>query len=127
MKKLLLSFLLLACSNILYSQITVSGKIISLEDGIGIPGVNVIEKDTSTGTVTDIDGNYTISIKEEKSVLIFSFVGFTTQEVVVGNRSAIDLELEENVETLGEIVVTEYYSSHHSTLSVYIFGSRMCN
>ena len=80
---------------------------IKTDDGSGgIPGVNVILKGSTTGTTTDLDGNYRLSVPEEGGTLEFSFIGLSTQEIVIGARSVIDITMSEDVETLGEVVVT---------------------
>lgn len=85
---------------------SVTGKVTSSEDGQGIPGVNVVIKGLQEGTITDIEGNYTINVADENSVLVFSFVGYDTREELVGNRNVVDIRLSENVEQLSEVVVT---------------------
>ncbi|MCG8309530.1 MAG: SusC/RagA family TonB-linked outer membrane protein [Cytophagales bacterium] len=85
---------------------TIQGRITSMMDGAGIPGANVVVKDSGTGTITDINGEYTIEIDGEGAVLVFSYVGYMTEEVEVGNRSVIDVVLAESIESLEEIVVT---------------------
>jgi len=85
---------------------SVTGKVTSAEDGSTLPGVNVILKGTTTGTVTDIDGNYRITVPEDGGTLVFSFIGLATQEAVVGARSVVDIQMESDVEQLGEVVVT---------------------
>src|SRR5690606_36779060 len=87
---------------------SVTGKVTSAEDGSTLPGVNVILKGTTTGTVTDIDGNYRVTVPEDGGTLVFSFIGFATQEVVVGARSVVDIQMESDVEQLGEVVVVGY-------------------
>ena len=87
-----------------FAQQTVSGKVTSAEDQGGIPGVNIIEKGSSNGTVTDVDGNYSISVPAN-ATLVFSSVGFTTEEIVVNNQSTINLEMKPNVQQLEELVV----------------------
>lgn len=84
----------------------ISGTIVS-EDGEGLPGVNVIIKGTSHGTITDIDGKYQIEAAEG-ATLVFSFVGYQTQEFPVGNRSVIDVMLAPDVKALEEVVVIGY-------------------
>jgi iron complex outermembrane receptor protein len=86
---------------------TVTGKVTSAEDGEGLPGVNILIKGTSTGAVTDFDGNYSLSASDN-DVLVFSFIGFVSQEVPVGSQSVIDVTLASDVTTLSEIVVTGY-------------------
>lgn len=92
---------------VLAQSITVSGKVVSQDDGSPLPGVNVVIKDTSTGTATDADGNYTLSAAAD-AVLVFSFIGFTTTEVPVNGRQVIDVSLSGDTQTLDEIVVTGY-------------------
>ncbi len=110
MKKVLLTISMIGCFTYLYSQVTVSGKVISMDDDFGIPGVNVVEKGTTNGTVTDIDGNYVLSASGSEAVLVFSFVGYTTQEIQIGDQSVIDVSLSVDVETLSEVVVIGYGS-----------------
>ena len=89
-----------------WAQRTVSGIVTSDDGSGGIPGVNVILKGTSTGTTTDLDGNYRLSVPEEGGTLEYSFIGLTSQEVVIGARAIIDITMMEDVETLSEVVVT---------------------
>ena len=74
-------------------QITIKGQVTSAE-GEALPGVTVVVKSTVTGTITDIDGNYTLSVPSQSSVLSFSFVGYKTQEVTVGTQTTINVALE---------------------------------
>ncbi len=85
------------------AQRTVSGRITD-ETGDPLPGVNVIIKGTNTGTLTDVDGNYQLSVMEE-ATLIFSYVGFETQEISVGNRTTVDISMG-GVTELDEVVIT---------------------
>jgi TonB-dependent SusC/RagA subfamily outer membrane receptor len=85
---------------------TVSGTISSGEDGQVLIGVNVILKGTTTGTISDIDGNYSLSVPSDGGTLVYSFIGFATQEMPIGASSVIDLTLMADVTQLGEIVVT---------------------
>ncbi len=98
----------------MYAQISVSGKVVSAEDGEALPGVNVILKGTEqgnvVGTVTDFDGNYQISVPSQESVLVFSSVGSVIQEVTVGNRTVIDVTMESDVQALSEVIVIGYGS-----------------
>lgn len=86
---------------------TVTGKVRDAGDGSGVPGVNILEKGTSNGTVTDADGNYSIGVSDN-AVLVFSFVGYITQEVSVGGRSTVDVQLQPDVTALSEVVVVGY-------------------
>lgn len=84
----------------------VSGKITSSDDGSSLPGVNVVLKGTTVGTITDIDGNYKISVPASGGTLVFSFIGLTTQEAEIGARSVIDVAMASDVKQLTEVVVT---------------------
>jgi len=85
---------------------TVSGTVTSAADGMGLPGVSVVVKGTTTGTQTDMNGKFTLKVPENAEILIFSFVGLATQEVEIGNRSTIDVSMEEDLQELSEVVVT---------------------
>lgn len=87
---------------------TVSGRVISSDDGSPVPGVNVLEKGTSNGTVTDSDGRFSIQVSGNNAVLTFSFVGYATQEVTVGNQSVLNITLQVDVRALEEVVVVGY-------------------
>ncbi len=88
--------------------ITVTGKVTSADDGEGLPGVNVIVKGSGQGTVTDVEGNYGLDVPSEGSILVFSSVGFISQEIAVGTQSAININLAADVTALDEIVVVGY-------------------
>ncbi len=108
MKKILqtcLVFLLMATS-VWAQERTVSGRVTSSEDGASLPGVNVIVKGTSNGTVTDADGRYTLSISSTNAILVFSFIGLQSQELNVGERTVVDVALSADITQLSEIVVT---------------------
>ena len=109
MKKFLLMFMFffLAAAGVMYAQQSVSGKITDGSNGDPIPGANVLEKGTSNGTVTDIDGNYTLSVKSG-ATLVVSFIGYATQEVVVGSRGVVDVSMQVDVTELSEVVVIGY-------------------
>ncbi|MDX2302086.1 MAG: TonB-dependent receptor [Microscillaceae bacterium] len=90
-----------------FAQRTVSGKVTD-DTGSGIPGVAVVVKGTDVGSVTDVDGNYSISVPGDNAVLIFSSVGFANREETVGSRSTIDVAMESTDTQLSELVVTGY-------------------
>jgi TonB-linked SusC/RagA family outer membrane protein len=83
---------------------TVSGTVTD-DSGETIPGVNVLVKGTSVGTITDIDGSYSINMPDGSNILVFSFIGYQTQEVNVGNSNQIDIEMESSLSEMDEIVV----------------------
>jgi TonB-linked SusC/RagA family outer membrane protein len=84
----------------------VTGTVTGEEDGTPVPGVNVIVKGTSGGTVTDIDGKYQIGVPEDGGILVFSFIGLATEEVDIGNQSVIDMVMTADIRQLTEVVVT---------------------
>lgn len=86
---------------------SVSGTVTSDEEG-ALPGINILVKGTTQGTVTDIEGNYRISVPDNESVLVFSAVGYTTEEITVGNQSTINVLLLPDVQSLSEVVVVGY-------------------
>ncbi len=105
LKRTLLLLLWLAFSHSLLAQQRVVTGSVKDENGAELPGVAVVVKGTAVGANTDMQGRYSISAGSD-AVLVFSFVGYVTQEVTVGNRSTIDVFLVEDVQQLGEVVVT---------------------
>lgn len=102
----ILLFTVLCCMNGFAQSQTVSGKVTEADDGAPLPGVNVIVKGTTTGTVTDIDGNFRINVPEGGEVLTFSFIGYISKEVEINGRSSVDVSLESDTRQLSEVVVT---------------------
>ncbi|SHJ07123.1 TonB-linked outer membrane protein, SusC/RagA family [Arenibacter nanhaiticus] len=94
---------------------TVTGTI-SDGSGLPLPGANVLVKGTTTGTQTDFDGNYSIQASPN-DVLVFSYLGFTTQNITVGNKTVINVSLQEDASVLDEVVVTGYGSQTRGTLT----------
>jgi TonB-linked SusC/RagA family outer membrane protein len=105
LKRTLLLLLWLACSHAVLAQVRVVSGSIKDSNGAGLAGVTVIVKNSTTGTLSDSQGQYSISAGND-AVLVFSFIGYGTQEVVVGNRISVDVILVEDVRQLGEVVVT---------------------
>ncbi len=93
-------------SEVVYVKREISGRVID-ENGEGLPGATIVEKGTTNGTITDIDGQFKIEVSEEASLLI-SFVGYHTQEVTVGDRTNFDITLEPDYTSLQEVVVIGY-------------------
>ncbi len=91
----------------IHSQIIVSGTVMS-NDGIPLPGVNVLVKGTTLGTQTDFDGNYSINVNDGNAQLVFSYIGFVTQEITIGNRSEINVTMMEDIAALNEVLVVGY-------------------
>ncbi|MDA3927797.1 MAG: SusC/RagA family TonB-linked outer membrane protein [Prolixibacteraceae bacterium] len=109
MKKLLCYFILaLVLSPSLFAQgASITGKVLD-EDKTALPGVNVVLKGTTTGTVTDINGIYTINAPDENSIIVYSFIGFYSQELTVGSQTTIDVTLIADTESLDEVIVIGY-------------------
>ncbi len=106
MKRTLLSLWLAVVVCAAYAQQrTVTGKVTSSEDGSSLPGVNVVVKGTTNGTVTDVNGTFSI-VASPEATLTFSFIGFNTSDVIVGDKTNIDVALISDVTQLSEVVVT---------------------
>lgn len=101
-----LTLLVLSVSSA-YAQKTVTGTVLD-EFGMGLPGVSILVKGTTTGTATDIDGKYSLSVPNDQATLVFSFIGYSAVEQVVGPRSVIDVSMKPDERTLTELVVTGY-------------------
>jgi TonB-linked SusC/RagA family outer membrane protein len=99
------------------NEAKVSGKVTGATDQNGIPGVTVMVKGTNVGTITDLDGNYSLTIPEGGRILVFSFIGMTTQEVPIDNQSVINVSLSENVVAVEEVVVIGYGTVKKSDLT----------
>ncbi|HET6542847.1 MAG TPA: carboxypeptidase-like regulatory domain-containing protein, partial [Chryseolinea sp.] len=108
--RIILSFcsLLLFVSSVYGQNRTVRGKVSDSADGTALPGVNVVVKGTSKGVSTNAAGEYTIGLAEGENTLNFSFVGYATLEVLVGERTVVDVALEPEVTTLEDVVVIGY-------------------
>lgn len=98
-------------------NIIVNGKIISDENREPIPGVTVLVKGTTTGTVTDVDGNYSIDVPDENGTLVFSSIGYVSQEIPVNSQSVIDVVMVTDVSSLEEVVVIGYGTQKRSDLT----------
>ncbi len=101
----MLSMMLFA-SQLAMAQFTVSGKVISADDQSPIPGVNILVKGTSSGTITDAAGSFNITTNSSNDVLVFSFVGYITQEVPINGRASVEVSLAADTKQLSEVVVT---------------------
>ncbi|MDW8332438.1 MAG: TonB-dependent receptor, partial [Cyclobacteriaceae bacterium] len=89
-------------------MITVKGRVVDANDGTSLPGVNILVKGTSIGSVTNADGQFSISVPSSESVLVVSFVGYKSLEVPVQGRESLTVSLEADVIALGEVVVVGY-------------------
>jgi len=98
------------------AQNVITGTITDAVTGEGLPGVNILIKGTTTGTVTDFEGNYSLEAGEAET-LVISSVGYLSQEIAVGNKSVIDIRLDEDIQALDEIVVTGYGTQEKKEIS----------
>lgn len=107
MKKRLLGFMVLFLISFAgaFAQHTVSGRV-TTPDGAALPGVSLLVKGTNSGTSTDADGRFTIGVPDSNSILVLSFIGYTTQEIVVGSQTSLNISMTEDTRQLGEVVVT---------------------
>ena len=87
---------------------SITGTVNSVSEDSSIPGVNIIEKGTLNGTITDPDGKFSITVASSESVLQFTYVGMETQEILVGNQSSIDVSMIDDITQLSEVIVTGY-------------------
>ncbi len=116
MKKTITLFLLLCSFSLLKAQqMKVSGTVKD-ESGSGIPGANILIKGTTQGTITDLDGNYSLQVPASDT-LVFSFIGYTTQRIPVNGQSVINVVLKETVSKLDEVVVVGYGTVKKSDLT----------
>jgi Ca-activated chloride channel family protein len=124
------AFFLLSGSGLEQTQgLTITGIVTSESDGSPLSGVNVIEKGTSNGVVTDISGKYEIIVNDSRATLVFSYIGFTTHETVVGANRQIAVLMSADIAALQEVVVAGYDSNIErsvagSTAGVRIRGSK---
>ena len=97
-------------------QLSING-LVSDENGTPLPGANIVEKGTTNGTQTDFDGNYTITLQNANSTLMFSYVGFLTQEIVVNNQTSVHAQLKSDTQRLDEIVLVGYGAQAQAKVS----------
>lgn len=110
--------LLFCCLQLIsYAQGKVVTGTVTDPGAIGMPGVSIGIKGTTKGTVTDMDGKYSLQVPDDKSILVFSFIGYTSKEMTVSGQSVIDVTLSEDVMKLDEVVVTGYGVSKKSDLT----------
>ncbi|PCH52926.1 MAG: SusC/RagA family TonB-linked outer membrane protein [Flavobacteriaceae bacterium] len=116
MKSLLLSFFLCFASISIYAQnYEIKGNV-SNASGVPLPGVSVVVKNTARGTSSDFDGNFTISDVQNREILLFSYLGFTNKEIVVSDNSFLNVILNENTESLDEVVVVVGYGTQKKSV-----------
>ena len=116
MMRVFLLFITLFATTLSFAQQTITGTVTD-DTGETIPGATILELNTSNGVVTDIDGNFSISVSGSDAVLRISFLGFETQEISVGARSVIDITLAQDLQELEEVVVVGYGTVRKSDLT----------
>ncbi|MDO8897469.1 MAG: TonB-dependent receptor [Bacteroidales bacterium] len=107
------------------AQKTITGTVTAAADGSTIPGVTVLVKGTSTGTVTGIDGEYQLTTPAGADVLVFSFVGLKTQEILIGNRTVINVVMESEAIGMDEVIVIGYANERKQDLSVAVSSMKI--
>ena len=103
---LLLCLALCGCTTV-FAQIKINGHVDD-KDGMAMPGVTVALEGTNQGTITDLDGNYSLTVPDRNGILVFSFIGYQVQKVQVGSRTKIDVVLESTSVQMDEVVVIGY-------------------
>jgi TonB-linked SusC/RagA family outer membrane protein len=115
--RFLLLSIALVISGSLYAQQRITGRVTNSTDGQPVVGVNVVGKGTTTGVRTDLQGNYEITVPSGTTTLDFSFIGFVSKSVLIGNKASVDVILEEDVQLLNEVVVVGYGEQSRSKLT----------
>ena len=95
---------------------TITGKVTDLSSGEELPGVNIVVKGTTVGTVTDIEGNYRLTAPDDAQTLVFSSVGYASEEVAINDRTVIDLAITPDIQSLQEVVVIGYQAVKKSDI-----------
>jgi TonB-dependent starch-binding outer membrane protein SusC len=118
MKRMIFLFYLFIIPTIMMGQeFRVSGSVTDSRTGEVFPGVNIIERGTTTGTITNVEGNYSLVVSSPDAVLVFSFVGFVQQAIPINNRAVINISLTEELTALDEIVVIGYATATRASIS----------
>lgn len=108
LKRLCFVFLFFLSFYTFSQDLTITGTVTSADDNLGLPGVNVVEKGTTNGVVTDFDGKYSIGVSGDSASLVFTYVGFAMQEVPINGKSQIDIAMAEDATALEEVVLVGY-------------------
>lgn len=118
MKNVMMLFLALTMSlSLMAQQRRITGTVTDSEDNSAMIGVNIIEKGTLNGTITDVDGSFSLNVITRDPVLVFSSIGYETLEVSIGNRSSLAITMKEDAELLDEVVVVGYGTMRKRDLS----------
>lgn len=123
--KLLLGVLLFsAYFNVNAQERTVKGKVTDSEKGDGLPGVSIVVKGSTTGTATDVNGNFELAIPGSNARLVVSYVGYVSQEIAVGNQAAVTVTLKPDIKALQEVVVVGFGTQKKADLTGAVTGIR---
>jgi len=101
----------------LVQQYKITGKVTDASSGEPLAGVTITEKGTSNGILTDAGGNYSLPVIDANSILVFSFIGMQTQEIVVGGQEVINISMKESISILDEVIVTGYQTQRRADLT----------
>lgn len=116
---ILLAFLLFAVSQGAFAQKTITGKVTSSEDGLGMAGVPVVVKGTTIGTATDVDGAFTLSVPNDAATLVVSFIGMKTVELPIGTQIVFNVVMVPDILALEDVVVTAFGISRQAKALTY--------
>jgi TonB-linked SusC/RagA family outer membrane protein len=116
-KKILLLLLIITAFGTVSGQILIKGHLISADEKAAMPGVNVTVKGTAVGTITASDGSFSISVRKKEDILVFSFIGYTTQEVTAGDKTMFEIRMEPQVNPLESVVVMGYSNKKRNEIT----------
>ena len=102
------------------AQSNIIKGIVTEDEGAPMIGVSILEKNTSNGTITDVDGSYSLKVNSDKAILVFSYLGYKSQEVALDGRTMIDIRLELDSKVLDDIIVTGYRKETRTDISTAI-------
>ena len=117
LRKAGLFLVLLSACTFAYGQIPLKGKVISSENNQGMAGVNITIKGTTLGAISGSDGTFSISARTKEDLLVFSFIGFITKEIVVGDKTYIDVSLDPDIEEIETVVVMGYSTKKRNEIT----------
>jgi TonB-linked SusC/RagA family outer membrane protein len=116
-RKVWLFLAMIAVYASVYGQVTVTGKVFGADDNQGLPGVNITVRGTNQGVITGIDGTYSIAVRNTGDVLVFSYIGYNTEEEQVGSRTSIDMVLIPEIRELETVIVMGYSTKKRSEIT----------
>ena len=114
---LVVLILALFLPGLISAQNTITGKITDKGDGSPLPGVNILVKGATNGTISDVEGTFSLSVQGENPILVFSSIGYLTQEIAVGNQQEVAVQMTEDIASLEEVVVVGYGTQKKSNIT----------